>query len=101
MPEAQTQFPMRIGRPDEFSRVRDFFRRAGFDEAAVCAALGIEKMSDVERVRWEDKPLSDVPALLRWCIEAFVRCAPVPQKQSLALCGPETFAAVLSLGLLR
>src|SRR5215211_4102890 len=99
--DAAAPFPIRMGSAEEFAQVRNFFRSAEFDDATVCRALAIDAMSDMGSVRWDEVRLDSLSALLRWCIETFVRGTPPPAQESRALCGEEAFAAFLSLGLLR
>jgi SAM-dependent methyltransferase len=42
--------PLQTGSPAQYDCVRDFFRRADFDDATLCRVLGIEDMSDLGRV---------------------------------------------------
>jgi methylase of polypeptide subunit release factors len=94
-------YPIRMGRPEDFARVRDFFRGVGFNDVSLCRRLGIATMSDIGDVRWDGVARDDTPAALGWCIDAFVRGAPPPASESRALCGQEVFAAFEALGLLR
>src|SRR2546421_10792438 len=65
--------PMRIGSPEEFACVREFFKSAGFDDVTVCRALAISDMAEFGRVRWEEIRLELCSPALRWCIEVFAR----------------------------
>jgi len=100
-PAAATNFPLRIGAPEEFARVRAFFQAAGFEDASLCRVLGIADLSDLNRVRWEDIRLDGSSAPLGWCLQVFVRGLSATEQESRALCGDEIFAALESLGLLR
>jgi SAM-dependent methyltransferase len=53
-----TSPPLRLGSPAQFASVREFFRRAHFDEATLCHVLGMEDMSDLGRVCWEKVKLA-------------------------------------------
>jgi methylase of polypeptide subunit release factors len=94
-------YPIRIGRPEEFARVRDFFRAADFNDADICRLLAIETMSDIGGVDWSKVARDAMPPALGWCIDTFVRGAPPPAAKSSAICGEAVFAAFQSLGLLR
>ena len=43
--DAAARFPVRIGRPEEFERVRGFLRAAGFDATTRSAARSVSKIS--------------------------------------------------------
>jgi len=93
--------PLSLGQPGEFACIREFFKRAGFDDATVCRVLKLEDMSELGRVRWEEIPRETLPAVLRWCLEVFARGLKVPEHEAKARCGAEVFSAFLALGLLR
>ena len=96
-----TNLPLRLGTSEEFGHVRGFFRSAAFGDAALCRRLGIEDMSDLDRVQWEKRERENLSAPLRWCLRVFARGLLVSEEESRALCGDEVFAAFVSLGLLR
>ena len=54
MSTAVTKLPLRLGCPDEFASVREFFSESGFDDASLCRALGMDDMSDLGRVQWNE-----------------------------------------------
>ncbi len=93
--------PLRLGGPDEFAVVREFFQRADFNDATLCRLLSLDDMSDLGRVSWEDGKLESLPPLLRWCLQVFVRGLRVEDSQARTLCGEPVMAALHSLGLLR
>jgi methylase of polypeptide subunit release factors len=93
--------PLRLGAPEEFGFVRGFFQSAGFADVALCRRLGIEDMSQLDRVQWEERERENLSAPLRWCLRVFARGLLVSEAESCALCGGEVFAAFLALGLLR
>jgi SAM-dependent methyltransferase len=94
-------YPLRIGQPDDFARSREFLERIGFDAATLCAALGIARISDVDKVNWNEVKLGHVPPPLHWAIALFVRGVAATVAGSQAICGEETLAAFMALGLLR
>lgn len=98
---AAKDVPLHMGEPGEFSRCRNFFREAAFNDANVCQILSLQTISDVGAVKWEEKPLASIPAGLRWCINVFMRGLPASESESRTICGGETFDAFRSLGLLR
>jgi hypothetical protein len=98
---ARTDLPLRLGHPEDFSRVRNFFRAALFDEANVCRVLALESMSDFGRVKWEKIPLDTFPAPLRWCLQVLMRGLGAGRAESQLICGGQTFASFGALGLLR
>lgn len=93
--------PLRLGSPEEFAVVREFFQQAEFNDTALCRWLRMENMSDVGRVAWEEVKLGEASPALRWCIQFFVRCEPAADDESRSICGETVFAALKSLGLLR
>lgn len=93
--------PLRLGSPEEFALVRDFFQAADFNDATVCRVLALNDMSDVGRVRWADVNLEAVPPSLRWCLQLFLRGGLISESDSRSLCGENLFAALRSLGLVR
>jgi hypothetical protein len=97
---AAARVPVRIGRPEEFARVRGLLRAAGFDDDTVCRTLGVENLGQFARVHWDAPVLASAPALLRSLIEVFIRGRHVPEAELRALCGEEAWGALLALGLL-
>lgn len=94
-------YPIRIGSAEEFARVRDFLKAADFNDLRVCDVLKLGDMSDLGGVLWDEAPLQELEPRLRWCMQTFGRGTPVDIAMSRAVCGEETLAAFLSLGLLR
>ena len=92
---------LRLGQASEFACVRDFFQRAGFNDATLCRALDMEDMSDLGCVRWETVQGDSLAGPLRWCLRVFVRGLTAPDQESRRVCGEEAFAAFVALGLLR
>ena len=92
---------MRIGSPEKFASVREFFRRSAFDDATVCRALAISEMSEFGGVRCDENRLEACSPALRWCIEIFTRGLAADEKKCLTVCGEEAFASFVALGLLR
>src|SRR6266513_93298 len=93
--------PLRIGQPQEFARVREFFQQVAFDDVSLCRTLGMGDMSELGRLRWDDIWLDSNSDPLRWCLRVFVRGLQAAEQESRTVCGEETFVALLSLGLLR
>ena len=100
-PATGASFPLVLGPPEAFARVREFLRAAAFDDATLCRELKIEEMSDLQKVKWEDVPLAALPRPLRWCLELFARGRPVAAEESERVGGPELLAAFQTLGLVR
>ena len=95
------QYPLRIGRPEEFSRLRQFFQACSFDDITVCRTLAITDMGRLGSVAWDTIRFDSTPVALRWCIETFLQDLPPSEERSRAICGEEVFAAFVSLGVLR
>ncbi len=98
---APPNLSLRLGQPKEFTGVRSFFRQAGFDDVTLSRVLRIADMSELGRVGWTDAQLEALPAPLRWCIDVFIRGLQVDHRESQMICGDETLAAFVALGLLR
>ena len=94
-------FPVVLGSPGDFARVRAFLHTAHFDDVTLCRALRLKDMSALGRVRWEEFPLTELPEPLRWSINVFARGLPVKEVDSISICGAETLASFRALGLLR
>jgi SAM-dependent methyltransferase len=92
---------LRLGSAEEFAAVRKFFQDASFDDMTLCRALGLDDMSGLGRVRWDEVNLDSLSAPLLWCLTVFVRGLPADDKGSRAICGAETIELFESLGLLR
>ena len=94
-------FSIRLGRTEDFTRVRTFLRDAAFNDTTLCRVLQMEDMSALGRVNWEKNPAAELSAPLRWAITVFARGLGVSEAESRSVCGDETLAAFRALGLLR
>lgn len=97
----QAQYPIRLGRADEFARVRQFLRAIGFEEGTINQVLPLDDQGQFDPARWEQIKLTSVPASLRLLIEIFVRGEAIPERKFRAHCDNDTYAAFRSLGLIR
>jgi methylase of polypeptide subunit release factors len=95
------EFPLHLASPEAFERARDFFGQAGFDDATICRALGLQSMSELGLVDWSKANLETASAPLRWCIEFFLRRGQTPEQQGREICGEATWTAFQALGLAR
>ena len=93
--------PLRLGLPEDFAAIRNFFRQAHFDDATLCRVLQIGGMTDFGRVRWEELQLDLLSASLRWSLNIFARGLQAGEAESRTLCGEKVFAALNAVGLLR
>lgn len=93
--------PLRVGSEEQFRHLRDFFRRASFDETEVCRALSLDSIGDFGQTAWDKVQLDALSAPLRWCINAFMRGLAIDEAESAGICGGETLDAFRALGLLR
>lgn len=93
--------PLRLGKPEEFSRVREFLLCASFDAPTLCRVLAMEDMSDLGRVAWDRVDMGTTPPKLHLCIELFVRGTKVPEPEARDGFGDLVFNDLLSLGLIR
>jgi methylase of polypeptide subunit release factors len=101
--QTDTVLPLRLASEENFRTARDFFWRAGFEEASVCRAAGIEGIAELGMVRWEEREteLQRVPAALRWCIQIFLRGLRVPESESRLACEGAALEALHNIGLVR
>jgi hypothetical protein len=97
----QAQCPIRLGRADEFARVRQSLRAIGFEEGTINQVLPLDEQGRFDPARWEQVKLTSVPASLRLLIEVFVRGEAIPEREFRAHCDKDTYAAFQSLGLIR
>lgn len=93
--------PLRLAEADDFARARALFARAGYREETLCRVLNVPEMADVVRHEWTAATLDSLSSRLRLCINLFLRAQPVAQAEVTALCGSDTVACLLTLGLLR
>ena len=101
LPDVLSDCFLRLGRAEEFSSIRNFFRQSQFDDATVCRVLGIGGMNTFGQIKWAHIEFSTLAAPLAWCIQVFAHGLPADATTSQTLCGPEVFAAFHSVGLLR
>lgn len=93
--------PLRMGRPDDFARARALFAQAGYREDTLCRVLDLPEMGDVVRHEWSAATLESLSPRLRLCVNLFLRAEPTRQAEVTELCGSDTIASLLALGLLR
>lgn len=98
---AAAAYPVRLGSPEAFARVRTFLQAAAFSDRELCELLQLADMSDLGKVVWDDVPFQELEPRRAWCLQAFGRGSPVDGALARAVCGEETLAAFLALGLLR
>jgi len=98
---AVAPLPLKLGTPEDFTRVREFLIRIGFTEATLCPALGLQRMSELGRVNWPALQLSGMMPALRWALEVFVHGMPGAAVDLQGAADTETFDALHRLGLLR
>ena len=94
-------FPLRSECPAELALIRGFFREAGFDEATLCRGLGIEDMSGLGLVAWEQVAADAFSAAGHWCLGVFARGRPVAAVTAREICGEPVLRALRNTGLLR
>ena len=93
--------PLRIGKLEDFARVRSFFTSADFDEASACSVLGIKDMSELYKVDWTQIEMDRIPGPLRWSLGVFLQGGTVSEADLRLVCGDDTFAAFQALGLIQ
>ncbi len=92
--------PLRLGIPEEFAGVREFFDQIGFDDKNLCQVLSLQDMSDLGRVAWEKFEGHELSAPLRACLQVFIRGVEFPEQDFREACGEKVLANLRSLGLL-
>jgi methylase of polypeptide subunit release factors len=92
--------PLRIGTPEEFSRVRDCLRAIGFHERTVTAALQIRDMDSIANVSASNLDRAADPALLV-AIELLILGAPVEQDRLRGCFGETVLGDLAALSLIR
>ena len=73
---SQITFPLRSESPSGLASIRDFLRRAGFDDNTMCRVLRIDRMSDLGRVSWDEVDPVALPPAGRWALRVFIRGLP-------------------------
>jgi hypothetical protein len=94
-------FPLRSECPAELALLREFFREAGFDEATLCHGLGMEDMSGLGQVAWQNVVAEAFSAAGHWCVGVFARGRPVAAGTARDICGEPVLQALRNTGLLR
>ena len=97
-PSYARQLPIRLGGPEEFSLVSEFFKRHSFDEETTCRELKIESMCDVGTCAAVD--LSHLGKEIQILIRLFLYQTMVPHSEVADALGPEMLQTFFSLGLL-
>jgi methylase of polypeptide subunit release factors len=92
-------FPLVLGEPGQFARLRDTLRAVRFDEPTVATRLGVQSLYNVKRIADGRTTLTGVPedanaALVRLLIDGET----VPASLVERLLGVETLAALGALG---
>ena len=95
------EFPLRLGSSEDFARARGFLAQAGFDDATICRALGLQAISEVVGVEWGKAKQEGMAAPLRWCIDFFLRRGQMAEEQCREICGDATWMTFRSLGLVQ
>ena len=94
-------FPLALERPELFAPVREFLRRASYDDASLCRTLGMGNMSDLGEVRWDEVPRDELGPALNLCLDLFLLCGQVPEARLRDACGEVVADAFGALGLVR
>ncbi len=94
-------FPLAVERPELFAPVREFLRRASYDDATLCRTLGMRNMSDLGEARWDEVPRDELGPALDLCLDLFLLCREVPGERIRDTCGEVVADALGALGLVR
>lgn len=92
-------FPLVLGEPSQFARLRDTLCAVRFDESTVATRLGVQSLYNVKRITDGRTTLTGTPedanaALVRLLIDG----EPLPASLAERLLGAETLAALSALG---
>jgi SAM-dependent methyltransferase len=94
-------FPLALEKLELFASVREFLRRASFDDATLCRTLHMGNMSDLGEVRWDEVPRDELSPALNLCLDLFLLCGQVPGERLRDACGDVVADALRALGLVR
>ncbi|MBK9087948.1 MAG: methyltransferase [Holophagales bacterium] len=94
-------FPLALEKPELFAPVREFLRRASYDDATLCRTLRMGNMSDLGGVRWDEVPRDELGPALNLCLDLFLLCREVPGERIRDACGEVVADALQALGLVR
>lgn len=102
MGETETgTFPLRIGTADEFRRVADALRAAGYDDATLCRRFDLGDMSDIGRIDIGPPDYARIGEPLATLIRLFLQVEHVPRADAEKVFDRNTLDAFIALDLLR
>ena len=99
-PTSLDPMPLRIGTGSEFACVRNFLRKAQFDEGAVTEALKIPTISRLRDTDFANVDRAATPPDLFTLMGLLIGGEAVATDQLRAVCGDEVFAAFMALDLI-
>ncbi len=94
-------FPLALDELELFAPVREFLRRAPYDDATLCRTLRMGNMSDLGEVHWDEVPRDELSPALNLCLDLFLLCGQVPLERLRDACGEVVADALRALGLVR
>ena len=94
-------FPLALERTEPFALVREFLRRASYDDTTLCRALRMGSMCDLGEVLWDEVPRDALDPALNLCLDLFLLCRQVPGERLRDACGEAVAEALRTLGLVR
>lgn len=101
-PDPPSDLPLRLDEAADFTRVRRFFREAGFRPEPICAALQIDSLAALPTVRSAGFAMDGrCTAALGLLIRLFLLGVEAPVPEVGGIIGPETLRALQALDLLR
>jgi SAM-dependent methyltransferase len=93
--------PLRIGSRQDFARVAQSLRDAGFDETTLCRVLKINNMAELGAAKTEELDYGELPPSLALFIRAFLSMELIPRAEVEKVLDRETLSSFLALDLLR
>jgi len=101
MQTEQEKMPLRFGAPEDYARVVKTLRGADFTEAAVCRALALGNMSDLNSGHAQNTDLTGTPPHLALFIRLFLFFETLARLEIEMLLDRETIEAFFNLDILR
>jgi hypothetical protein len=94
------EYPIRLGAPDDFARVRAYLSGLGLDRDSIYGTLPFKEDGTIDAQKWTETKRTIAPAL-SLAIDVFVRGDSVSEPDFRAACGADTYRSLCALGLLR
>jgi SAM-dependent methyltransferase len=97
---SSNQFPINLGKQEEFLRVATMLRSASYDEETLCETFKLADIADVGSIQEAAVDAAHISDRLRMLIRLFLLMSPLPREAVGRVLGSESLDFLLSLGLL-